>query len=39
MQNKVFVDTSGWANLFLATEPHHSQAKDWLKAALVKTGL
>lgn len=33
MQNKVFVDTSGWANLFVATEPHHSQAKEWFYQA------
>ena len=26
----VFVDTSGWANLFVATESYHNQAKQWL---------
>ena len=29
MQNKVFVDTAGWANLFIASEPFHSQAREW----------
>ena len=24
--NEVFVDTSGWANFFICTEPHHAKA-------------
>ena len=27
--NQIFVDTSGWANLFIATESYHNQAKQW----------
>jgi uncharacterized protein len=27
--NQIFVDTSGWANLFIATESYHHQAKQW----------
>jgi predicted nucleic acid-binding protein len=27
--NKVFIDTSGWAELFIATESYHQQAKEW----------
>lgn len=33
MPNKVFVDTSGWANLFVATESFHKQAKQWFQRA------
>ena len=33
MPNKVFVDTSGWANLFVATESYHEQAKQWFQKA------
>lgn len=29
MPNKVFIDTSGWAELFIATESYHQQAKEW----------
>lgn len=31
MANKVFIDTSGWANLFIATESYHEQAKQWFQ--------
>jgi predicted nucleic acid-binding protein len=31
MPNRVFVDTAGWANLFVATESHHQQAAEWFK--------
>ncbi|MEH2212883.1 type II toxin-antitoxin system VapC family toxin [Nostoc sp.] len=31
MTNKVFIDTSGWANLFIATESYHEQAKHWFQ--------
>ncbi|MEH2356958.1 hypothetical protein [Nostoc sp.] len=31
MTNKVFIDTSGWANLFIATESCHEQAKQWFQ--------
>ncbi|MEH2271706.1 MAG: VapC toxin family PIN domain ribonuclease [Nostoc sp.] len=31
MTNKVFIDTSGWANLFIATESYHEQAKQWFQ--------
>ncbi len=31
MANKVFIDTSGWANLFIATESYHEQAKEWFQ--------
>jgi predicted nucleic acid-binding protein len=27
--NQIFVDTSGWANLFIASESYHDQAKKW----------
>lgn len=27
--NQIFIDTSGWANLFIATESYHHQAKQW----------
>ena len=33
MPNKVFIDTSGWANLFVSTESYHQQAKQWFEAA------
>ncbi|MBD0304003.1 MAG: type II toxin-antitoxin system VapC family toxin [Tolypothrix sp. T3-bin4] len=33
MPNKVFVDTSGWANLFVATESYHEQAKQCFQKA------
>jgi uncharacterized protein len=26
MPNNLFIDTSGWANFFIQTEPHHTQA-------------
>ncbi|NES80818.1 MAG: hypothetical protein F6K10_05130 [Moorea sp. SIO2B7] len=29
MSNRVFVDTAGWANLFVVSEPYHNQAKEW----------
>lgn len=29
MPTKVFIDTSGWAELFLATQSYHQQAKEW----------
>lgn len=29
MPNKVFIDTSGWAELFVATESYHQKAKEW----------
>ncbi|XWK90006.1 MAG: PIN domain-containing protein [Phormidium sp.] len=29
MPNKVFIDTSGWAELFVASESYHQQAKEW----------
>jgi uncharacterized protein len=31
LANKVFIDTSGWANLFIATESYHEQAKQWFQ--------
>ncbi|WP_375469182.1 type II toxin-antitoxin system VapC family toxin [uncultured Nostoc sp.] len=31
MANIVFIDTSGWANLFIATESYHEQAKQWFQ--------
>jgi len=31
--NSVFVDTAGWANLFIVTEPYHEQAKQWFHAS------
>ena len=33
MTNKVFIDTSGWANLFVATESNHEKAKLWFQEA------
>ncbi len=33
MPNKVFIDTSGWANLFVSTESYHQQAKQWFEEA------
>ena len=33
MKNSVFVDTSGWANLFIKTEPAHQQAVQWFTKA------
>jgi hypothetical protein len=33
LPNKVFVDTSGWANLFVATESYYEQAKQWFQKA------
>ena len=33
MPNKVFIDTSGWAELFVATESYHQQAKEWFTQA------
>ncbi|TVP60190.1 MAG: PIN domain-containing protein [Nodularia sp. (in: Bacteria)] len=33
MPNKVFIDTSGWANLFVFTEYYHQQAKQWFEEA------
>lgn len=33
MQNKVFIDTSGWAELFVATESYHQKAKEWFTKA------
>jgi predicted nucleic acid-binding protein len=33
LPNKVFIDTSGWANLFVATESYHEQAKQWFQQA------
>jgi uncharacterized protein len=31
--NKVFIDTSGWAELFVATESYHQKAKEWFAKA------
>jgi uncharacterized protein len=31
LSNSVFVDTAGWANLFVATEPYQEQAKKWFQ--------
>jgi predicted nucleic acid-binding protein len=28
MINKIFVDTSGWANFLVSSEPFHSQTKN-----------
>lgn len=28
--NKVFVDTSGWGNLFVRSEPYHKQALEYM---------
>ena len=33
MPNKVFIDTSGWANLFVSTESYYQQAKQWFEEA------
>lgn len=33
MNNSVFVDTSGWANLFIKTEPAHQYAVEWFTQA------
>jgi predicted nucleic acid-binding protein len=33
LTNKVFIDTSGWANLFVATEFYHEKAKLWFQEA------
>ena len=33
MRNKDFIDTSGWANLFVATESYHENAKLWFQEA------
>jgi predicted nucleic acid-binding protein len=33
VENKVFVDTAGWANLFVSTQPYHSQAREWFYRA------
>ncbi|AFY79935.1 type II toxin-antitoxin system VapC family toxin [Oscillatoria acuminata] len=33
MKNSVFVDTSGWANLFIKTEPDHPYAVEWFTQA------
>ena len=33
MLSKVFIDTSGWAELFVASESYHQQAKEWLAQA------
>lgn len=33
MKNSVFVDTSGWANLFIKTEPAHQYAVEWFTQA------
>lgn len=33
MPVSVFVDTAGWANLFVASESHHQQATRWFKQA------
>ncbi len=31
--NLVFVDTAGWANLFIATDSYHQQATQWFSQA------
>lgn len=31
--NSTFIDTSGWANLFVKTEPNHQQAAEWFRKA------
>ncbi len=33
MSNSVFVDTAGWANLFVETEPYYEQARQWFQKA------
>ena len=33
MLNKVFIDTSGWAELFVSSESYHQQAKAWFAKA------
>ena len=33
MTNSVFVDTAGWASLFVKTETHHPAAKVWFTQA------
>lgn len=33
MKNNTFIDTSGWANLFIKTEPNHQQAVQWFTQA------
>ncbi|HEY9859574.1 MAG TPA: PIN domain-containing protein [Candidatus Obscuribacterales bacterium] len=34
MANSLFVDTSGWASLFINTQPHHRQAEHYFRQAL-----
>jgi predicted nucleic acid-binding protein len=34
MNSQVFVDTAGWACLFLRTEPYHLMARAWFDAEL-----
>lgn len=33
MPKPVFIDTAGWANLFLFTDSHHRQANEWFLPA------
>jgi predicted nucleic acid-binding protein len=33
VKNNTFIDTSGWANLFIKTEPNHQQAVQWFTQA------
>jgi len=33
MPKQVFIDTAGWANLFLRTDSHHRQANEWFLQA------
>jgi predicted nucleic acid-binding protein len=33
VKNSAFIDTSGWANLFVKTEPNHQQARQWFHQA------
>ncbi|HAG80890.1 MAG TPA: VapC toxin family PIN domain ribonuclease, partial [Cyanobacteria bacterium UBA12227] len=32
--NSLFVDTSGWASLFVATQPYYPQAEQYFRLAL-----
>jgi uncharacterized protein len=33
LSNKVFVDTSGWANLFISSDSYHQQTIEWFSQA------
>ena len=33
MSSSIFVDTAGWAALFIVSESHHKQAEQWFRRA------